>query len=414
LRHLEDRIADWFWPGFSSRTTRIGYYVMVLHGLHLAERASEVYELPRDDDTRRYFFSRYERLWGLSQFIATKGAIESDDEMLAIDGFIAAFAQKQRNLPIDFRHLQQGEVGALGAYLPSLRAHRLVASENLRLTPLGWDIAQSMWDEPQNDPTSWNDFILKALDPRNTKIPKRVGAVDIKAVGNRVRLSTLAGRSDIQALLWKRLVTDHPPPSVLAVLSDMADRLRDLFASGITKPREILEALAHPRASKNEDIKGAARIALCLSDLGTAMLQIFDRVHQILLAEGYAADWSDCVQAAVTTELVADLNARMSHYRELKCNEQIEDLSIGGRVFGQVMRRFNTQNPYNTFESILNLHTGSNRSLGKGEGWIGRVGETVYLRQASTEQESGEALHWQPTYRMPTMQRLLEEMGQLQ
>jgi hypothetical protein len=77
------------------------------------------------------------------------------------------------------------------------------------------------------------------------------------------------------------------------------------------------------------------------------------------------------------------------------------------------MRRFNTQNPYNTFESILNLHTGSNRSLGKGSGWIGRVGETVYLRQAATGVGSGEAERWQPTYRMVTMQRLLAEMGRL-
>jgi hypothetical protein len=413
LLHLEERIADWFWPGFSSRTTRVGYYVVVLYGLSLADRAAEMYGLPRDDDTRRLLFSRFERLWGVSLWVAGQGVVAPQDEFLGQDGVTAVCQERGQARPIDFLHLQQGEVGALAAYLPSLRVHQLVAPDRLRLTPLGWDIAQWMWDEPQSDRAGWDDFVLKALDPRQSTIPPRVGRIDLKALGDRARLSRFSGRSDLLALLWRRLFADRPPPAALAVLPSMAENLRGFHAAGITAPREILDVLARGKGIKGGGLQHAAQVAVCISDLGGAMLRIFDRVHQTLLREGYVADWSDCVQAAVTRDLVECLNAQMAQYRGLSCNEEIEALSACGSVFGQVMRRFNTQNPYNTFESILHLHMGSNRALSQGEGWIARVGERVYLRQASTEYGSNELLRWQPTFRMAVMGKLLAELGQL-
>ncbi len=412
LHHLEEKIADWFWPGFARRTTRAGYFVMVLYGLQAVEDAIDKYGLPRDDDTRRFLFGRFERLWCMSQLVASEGVIEAEDRMHGLAATSRLFHQRGRHLPVDFLHLEQGEVGALGTYLPALRAHRLVAQEQLRLTPLGWDLAQWQWDAPQAADGAWDELVQKILSPKNHEIPMRVGRATLAALGEKCRLSRIGERPDLQALLRRRLLEATPTPATLACLPQMTAELIELQRADIREPHAVLNELASRRPGKSgHQFARPAQVALCFAALGGTMLRIFDRVHATLVAAGYAAEWSACVQAAVTEELVADLNVRMADYRRLGCNEQIEVLSPVGRVFGQTMRRFNTQNPYNTFESILNLHTTSQRAASKGEGWIARAGETVFLRQASTDVAGAHADAWQPSFRIDSMAELCSELG---
>ena len=194
----------------------------------------------------------------------------------------------------------------------------------------------------------------------------------------------------------------------------MAAHLQQLQAGRICEPQAILAALAEGRLGSSANaMRQPARIALCFANLGRTMLHIFDHICRILLAEGHATDWGDCVAASVTDQTVDELNQELAEYRRLECNEVIGELSAVGRVLSQTMHRFNTQNRYNIFESVLNLHTGSHRALGRGDGWISRAGETIYLRHAIAELAGLETERWQPTFRLNSATQFLTELGRL-
>src|SRR5580704_16775295 len=66
LDYLAQRAGLWLFSGFTTRTSRAQYYLVVLYGLRLVERAIRDYGYPADDETRTKLFERWERFWALA------------------------------------------------------------------------------------------------------------------------------------------------------------------------------------------------------------------------------------------------------------------------------------------------------------------------------------------------------------
>lgn len=414
--HLEDHVANWLWPGITNRTSQAGYFVMVAYGLLIAEEAAKRYGLPRSDDTIRAAFARWERLWAMSICVAREGSIPAEERMRGYEGVLAAYRARQGKPPLDYQLIaRQRELSALGAYLTSLRDHRFVSHDRLRLTPLGWELAQWMWDDPPTKTLAFDEFVLRALDPRNSTIPNQVGRISLTAVGKRASLAAIRHRPAQQNFLWFRLLGATQLRSELRVLPEMARVLTEAHSEGVTDTRDILAGIQSDRWQSrcSHDLKSLAAFAIAFGDLSMSFRAIFDRMYQAVLSGGDEAEWGDCVRAAVPDGEVPAIEEHAARWRHLGQPSRVAALPPHGANFERMVRRMNTSNRYHTFESILFLHEQAQRILGRREGWIGREGESVFLRHSGYERRGLEATQWAPGYRMGTLVQLLEDVGQL-
>jgi hypothetical protein len=411
LRQLEQQVADWFWPGFSERTTTAGYYPMVAYGLWLAEEAARRTGLQLNDDNARASFQRWERLWAMAVCVYHRGRIPAEDRMRGAAGAERALGLAGRSkLPIAYPLTARGrELGALGAYLASLRAFGFVAPDRLRVTPLGWKLASWMWGAPDDDDADCHALVLAALDPRTTLIPQRHGSVSLAALGERGRPSQLRVRSGVRTLLWERLFAGKSHGG-----SPTLHELAQARLDGKAPPGETETFLEHMQRGTSgvrvgTDLRAAATMASALIELGRPLCDIFARTCDVVRNGGYTSTWSECVQQAVTAESVDALGRALARWKQLGMEQRIGALPGCGRVLAFVMKRLNTQNMYNVFESVLALHTLSQQTLSQGNGWLVRQGEAVYLRSRGVDVPEDE-LQWRPTFRFAALDLLLSEL----
>lgn len=409
---LEAQIAGLLWPGFTRHTTEPGYYVMVCHGLLVAEMAAQRHGVVATDDVIRTLFHTWERLWALSVCLANEGRLDGERGMRGITGVRAAFADRRGAPSLDYRLLaQRHELGALGAYLTSLRDHGLVRPDRLRLTPLGWDLAQALWDEP-GPPEGAEETILSLLRPGNVTVPKKAVRT-LLALGQRCSLSKIAARSAVLDLLYRRLFVRSEPRFV--ILREMTDVLiastRGATAEAPFQPRAMFETLARGTGT-SAALRDVATLALVFGDLAGTLRAIFDGMYQAVLAAGFACDWAACVRAAIPQGFAEVLRVHIDSWRRfLRAEAMLQKMAFGAK-FNQAVKRLNAQNAYHIFESVLHLHGQMQRMRGKGS-WIDRKGEVVYLRHAGYETWALEGGEWAPGYRVATMQKLLTDLGRL-
>ncbi|MGB1016414.1 MAG: hypothetical protein ACPG4T_19910, partial [Nannocystaceae bacterium] len=136
LDYLGQQVGLWLFPGLTTRTTRAQYYAMVLKGLALVETACKRYQLGYDDRTRVRLFERWERFWALASMESRGGQLERSDpdSMRGVRGVKRTWLRGKKPLPLDFRLIsRQSQLGGLGAYLSSLRAHQLVRPRSLQV-----------------------------------------------------------------------------------------------------------------------------------------------------------------------------------------------------------------------------------------------------------------------------------------
>jgi hypothetical protein len=410
LRQLEQLVADWFWPGFSDRTERAGYYPMVTYGLWVAEEAARRAGLGQNDDTVRVLFNRWERLWAIAVCAHHGGTIPAEDRMRGAVGAERALERFGRGrVPLAYPLTARGrELGALGAYLSSLRAFELVAEARLRVTPLGWRVASWMWGSPDEGGRDRHELVLAALDPRSTTVPSR----SLTSLGERATLSGLAQRDGLRQLLWECFFGPAAAARapVLAEMTRARLAWRDGGGGGV---RDFLENMVRGTGGVRvgTTLRNSAAMALVLVDLGTALTDIFAATCDLVKAQGFHSTWSECVQHAVTPDTIRALNDALSRWRQLGMEQQIGVLPGCGRLLAFVMKRLNTQNMYNVFESVLTLHTMAQQALSQGNGWLARQGEAVFLRGPAIELAPGE-LRWEPQLRFGAVDALLDDLVQ--
>ena len=66
IDYVGQQLGNDLWPGFTTRTDRAGYYVMVCYGLRIVDEIIAEHGLPRGDLERRRQFGRWERLWAVA------------------------------------------------------------------------------------------------------------------------------------------------------------------------------------------------------------------------------------------------------------------------------------------------------------------------------------------------------------
>lgn len=401
---LESQIATLLWPGFTRHTTEPAYYVVVCYGLLIAETAAQRHGLVPTDDTIRTLFHAFERLWALAVCMANDGDLAHERGMRGKHGVVAAFAAQKSQPSLDYRLLaQRHELGALGAYLTSLRDHGLVRQDRLRLTPVGWDLAQQMWDEPQGA----DEMLITLLRPGNIVIPKK-SVPTLLQLGQRCSLSHIAARPQVIELLYRRLFVRNEPRFL--VLREMSELLIAATRAH-TEPRAMFELISRS-PSTSSALKDVATLALVFGDIAMTLRTIFDGMYQAVLAAGFACDWASCVRAAIPQGLTEVLRAHIDNWRRFLRSETMLQKMAFGAKFNQAVKRLNAQNAYHIFESVLHLHVQMQRMRGKGS-WIDRKGDVVYLRHAGYETWALEGSEWAPGYRVATMQKLLTDLGRL-
>jgi hypothetical protein len=405
---LESQVAGLLWPGFTRHTSEPAYYVMVCYGLLIAETVAQQNGIVASDDTIRTLFHGWERLWAMAVCVAQDGDLSREKGMRGRAGAEAAFLAGAPTL--DYRLLaRRRDLSALGAYLTSLRDHGFVRPDRLRLTPLGWDLAQWMWDEPGAGREDFEPVLVSLLRPGNAVIPKKIASTTLLQMGKRGSLSAIAARPSLVQLLSRRLF-DEADPRFL-VLREMTAVLVAATQKGTTDPRTMFEEVVRSPGTSSA-LRDIATLALVFGDLAITLRTIFDRMYQTVLAAGFASDWGACVRAAIPQGFADVLRVHIDNWRRFLPAEAMLQKMAYGQKFNQVVKRLNAQNAYHIFESVLHLHVQMQRVRGKGS-WIDRKGEVVYLRHAGYETWALEGGEWAPGYRVAMMRQLLRDMGRL-
>ena len=86
IDHLQQQLGNLLWPGFTSRTSRAFYYVMVCYGLRAIDDLLHHHGQPPTDDNRRAWFERWEKLWALAICTSYDGSIDPVDAMRGRNG----------------------------------------------------------------------------------------------------------------------------------------------------------------------------------------------------------------------------------------------------------------------------------------------------------------------------------------
>ncbi|MBM4344498.1 MAG: hypothetical protein FJ100_14120 [Deltaproteobacteria bacterium] len=144
IDYIGQQIGNRLWPGFTSRTSRAGYYAMVCYGVRVAEELAARQSVAPDDEVRRGIFERWEKLWALAICASFGGKLPRGDAVRGQRGVERAFAANQGAPRLNYKLLErQLQVGALGAYLTSLAAVR----QDYRIARRCIDVAVARWFE---------------------------------------------------------------------------------------------------------------------------------------------------------------------------------------------------------------------------------------------------------------------------
>lgn len=60
IDHLQQQVGNRLWPGFTTRTSRAFYFVMVCYGVRMVDELLPVHGLAPTDENRRRLFERWE------------------------------------------------------------------------------------------------------------------------------------------------------------------------------------------------------------------------------------------------------------------------------------------------------------------------------------------------------------------
>ncbi len=180
--YLNRMVGNWLFPGFTTRTSRANYYVMVLYGLGAVEEQLTSRMEPMTDANVEELFERFERFWAMSLAVHYKGVIPNDESIRGLRGVQRTFRTGVDDAyPLDYRLIsRQTELGALGAYLTSLRHHHLVEDGGFRATSLGRELGRQFFATLQENKFAgqYDAFVSWALDLDNKVAPAKLGSAD--------------------------------------------------------------------------------------------------------------------------------------------------------------------------------------------------------------------------------------------
>jgi hypothetical protein len=414
IDHLQQQIGNILWPGFTTRTTRAFYYVMVCYGLRTIDDLLQKHGIIATDDHRRAWFERWEKLWALAICASFDGAIPSRDAMRGKRGVIRAWQSSDRlflGYPLISRQL---ELGAMGAYRSSLIQHGLLSPHALRPTPIGAELGDLMWAKEDNG-DHFDSFIGECLDPSATHALEKHGKTTLKSLGQRCRLSVVRQRADLQATLSRLLTDHHPTPVALRVLPEMARHLTSAREEHITQPREFLLGVISGRwGHPSHDVLRNARVALAFGDLASALRACFDRAYQAVVEGGYQASIATTATACLRDKDAVDHVARcLGAWRDTEDAAAIVRAEAHGPAFAGVTAKLDASRPQEFLVHLLDLHKQVQVARGKSRPWLSLDGDRVLLEASNYTSWSLDGREWVVNFKFWSMSDLLRDLGRV-
>ena len=418
IDYLGQQVGNWLWPGFTTRTTRAAYYVMVTYGLRVADDLAREHGFPRTDGFIRSTFERWEKLWALSVAHRHGGTIPPSDGIRGSQG-----AQRyRRQVPAgpwtyDYRLLaRQLELGALGAYLTSLRTHGLVAKDRLRLTPRGREVSDHMWGAPSDRMWSERDeFVRVALAPSSNGIPSKVGRVTLLSLGEHARPGALRHRPALQGLLWNRLFSDHAGLAALNELPEIAALLIAADADGVTSPPDFIRgALDGAWRTASPRLYEVLSIASAFGDLSASLRSTFDRTYRAVHQSGLHGRLAAVAKSAIGQEEVTTLGqGRQRFLDDAEAVRRVRSLPSHGAAFVRSVEALDCSTPTKAVAGVLALPGGGARDGGRNAGWLVRDGPGIVIQRSGYRSWSLDASRWVVGYKLAAMRQLLSDLGKL-
>ncbi|PRP99386.1 hypothetical protein ENSA5_28950 [Enhygromyxa salina] len=415
LDYLGQQVGNWLFPGFTTRTGRAQYYLVVLYGLHLVERAIQRHGYPGDDQTRTRLFERWERLWALATLESRHGELTRGDvdAMRGVRGAKRTWTSGTKPLPLDFILIsRQNELAGLGAYLSSLRHYRLVVDHTLRPSRAARELIDDFWSEsgPRGRSQSYTRYALAALNLERTSISRKSGHVTLELLGKKSRLSAIRHRrrQATREQLWQLLFEGARDPTTLALALQIeaADR------AGVQDPATLLEGMARGDWGELDlSVHEHVSLALAFGKLAVALLDHFDRCYQAVHEAGWIAD-AEAVAGLVFSRPETDLlRIRCAALLEHPLRSRFRELRFHGRPLLKLCGQLASSDPVTCLAALLGFHRQVQRSRRGGGAWI-RQADTKLTLQV-THYRGYRSYAQLPSFKLWTVRSLLRDLGRI-
>lgn len=415
LDYLGQQVGLWLFQGFTTRTSRAQNYSVVLYGLDLADKAVHKYGYPGDDATRTRLFERWERFWALATLEFRNGQLVRGDEdaMRGVRGATRAWFPGNRPLPLDFPLIsRQNELGALGAYLTSLREYGLVFPGTLRVTPAAREILDAFWSEPRARDWSsvYEDYALSALDLETNKIGRTNGHLTLAGLGKRSRLSSLVqlNRTQQQDRLWQALFATARDGSTLP----LAEGLIAAHADGVKDPETLLEGLGNGRwVALSADNAGKVAVALAFGRVARVLLGHFDRAYAYVAEHGWVAGLDAVAEAAFPKSDAKALRTACGALLSTHDAHRFARLQYHGPGFLNLLRKLGSAQPREALDHLLAFHRSVQRSRRGGGAWLRDEQGKLVMQVATYNGYKSEPEF--PGMKLAVVRQLLADLGRL-
>lgn len=413
--YLAQQAGYWLFRGFTTRTTRAQYYAVVLYGLHLVGTAIARYGYSDDDDVRRKLYERWERFWGLASLEFGKGDLEAglEDAMRGVRGVRRAWTGGDRPLPLDFRMIsRQIELGALGAYVTSLRDYGLVYPGTLRPTPAAAEILAAFWGEPDDNSRThlYEEYALAALDLGRRTIERQRSHITLGRVGRQSRLSVLAAeqRTRQRDRLWQVLFERSTDGSTLAISRAIiaADRAK------VSDPEEVLAGIVAGRWGEvGESVRECCEAVLRFGRVARTLLSAFVDAYGHVEGVGWSAELAATAAAAFPERRMSQLREELSALALTSAAPRFRRLEFHGPAFARMLEELSACDAATALSALLRYQRAAQRTRRWGDGWLREDGPAITLHvHGWTGADSVPSF---PAFKIFAARRLLRDLGRI-
>lgn len=420
LDYVAQQIGLWLLPGLTTRTSRAGYYPMVLYGLTLAEEAVDRFGLPKRDAFIQGLFERWERFWAMAVGRLHRGRIPSEDgdAMRGINGAKrAARSSPGERVPVNYKLIErQTELAALGAYLSSLRFYELVQEGTLVPTKPGRDLAGLFWGDGGHPlQGSFREYALKAMEPSRKTLPARHGTFMIERVGELSRLGVVRKRPKLQRTLWQALFAapsrkaspDHTP--------ELAGLLVSAAQEGVTSPKEIMVGATRGRWGEavGSDLRRLLRLAVVFEDFAAWARATFDGIYRRVHDAGYILSRQRLTAEALPTEVCARGARLAARLIDHPSAAKLAGLPAHGAGLLRFASACVSASPEVVLESLLAFHQRVQTDRRHTGGWLRTEEDKIVADLTGYTAARASAAGWTHDFKLGALRSLLRDLGRL-
>jgi len=413
LDYLAQRVGFWLFSGFTTRTSRAQYYLVVLYGLRLAERAIRDHRYLGHDETRTKLFMRWECFWALATLESRGGTVDrgDDDAMRGIRGAKRWWSRGEAPLKLDFPLIsRQIELGGLGAYLSSLREYKLVNKDSLTVTVAADEMLKAFWAEAgdYDTQTRYEEYALNALDLETSSIQRRHPQITLAGIGKRSRLSSIRSRIKQQHRLWDALFLRAGDDSTLPLAEGLIAADRD----GVFEAEALLKGFLAGRWKVLPDgVSSKVEIALAFGRVARVLLSRFNRVYEHVYQNGLEVDFRAVAQASFPISEMSELRLAVSRLLKAKNAGEFRKLPAHGSDFLTLLSQLVDADAVKCLQSLLHFHFVVQRSRRGGGAWLRDENGKLAMRVEGYNGYKSPAAF--PRLKLDVVRRLLTDLGKI-